>query len=958
MRSDLFAAVAGAVSRRPWVAIAVVAILAVGGAVLALRLEPSTEVDTLVDPGSEAFEATEAANQVFGDDAVLVLVDGPLESTLLTADLARLRDLEGCLAGNAPAEDTTLPPVCRDFADSRPAQVVYGPATFINQAALELNKGLQGRLSANEAEANRLAESAQRSAAQAGASPAQQRQAAEAARQAAQAQFEEQLITQALEYGITTPPAINNPRFVEQLVFTPPVADRIPKARFAGFFPGPNAALIQVRLRPDLTQAEREQAIDLIRTAAASERFQPQRGARLVVTGVPVVVEGLAAAVERSLVLLLLAAVGVMAATLALVFRTRLRLLPLALALAAAALTFGAVSLVGGTLTMASIAALPVLIGLAVDYAIQFQSRFDESRRNDDLPAVVAAPTAAAAGGPTIVAAGASTAAGFLVLLLSPVPMVRGFGLILVLGVVVALGCALTAGFAALARLSDSQRRPADPSPRRLAVRDAAARIRAGMSAAGGRARRGLPTWRDGSGGPGRVGMASGRVGAVARRASALPAAALRTALERPRRVLAVGLALAAVGWALDTQTEVVSDVRELVPQDLPALEDLTALQDATGVSGQIDVTIRGETLTSPEVIQWIGGFRSEILAANGYDEEGELCQPGPGSPELCPAVALPDLPGVGSAQTVDEVNAALDAIPPYFQQALISPDRQVANLSFGIPLMPLDEQQAVIDDIRSRIDPPAGVSVELTGLPVLAAEGNAALASPLARFGTLIAGLFVVFLVLLAIYRRPRTAAIPLIPIVLATGWAALILFLLRVPLNPMSAGLGALVIAISTEFSVLLSARYREERAAGAPPRRAVELTYDSTGAAVLASGATAIAGFAVLAVPLWSDIQMLRDFGLVTVVGLGVSLLGVMVALPAALVLAEEPGSFGLRSIDPRSTLERLRDRRRTHRSTPTDAGAARSSDGMTAAGGADGSEPAPQDDDRAGHPAGRA
>ena len=77
--------------------------------------------------------------------------------------------------------------------------------------------------------------------------------------------------------------------------------------------------------------------------------------------------------------MLLGAALLLMAATLALVFRARLRLLPLALALAAAAMTFGALSLAGGDLTMASIAALPVLIGLAVDYAIQFQARFDEA---------------------------------------------------------------------------------------------------------------------------------------------------------------------------------------------------------------------------------------------------------------------------------------------------------------------------------------------------------------------------------------------------------------------------------------------------------------------------------------------------------------------------------------------------------------------------------------------------
>ncbi len=52
--------------------------------------------------------------------------------------------------------------------------------------------------------------------------------------------------------------------------------------------------------------------------------------------------------------------------------------------------------------------------------------------------------------------------------------------------------------------------------------------------------------------------------------------------------------------------------------------------------------------------------------------------------------------------------------------------------------------------------------------------------------------------------------------------------------------------------------------------------------------ASGITAIAGFAVL---IASDIQMLRDFGLVTVIDLAVALLGVMVVLPATLAWKEE-------------------------------------------------------------------
>ena len=69
------------------------------------------------------------------------------------------------------------------------------------------------------------------------------------------------------------------------------------------------------------------------------------------------------------------------------------------------------------------------------------------------------------------------------------------------------------------------------------------------------------------------------------------------------------------------------------------------------------------------------------------------------------------------------------------------------------------------------------------------------------------------------------------------------------------------------------------------------------------MLASGTTAIAGFAAL---IASDIRMLRDFGIVTVVDLTVSLLGVMIVLPAALVWSEEHGPFRLRDLDPRGPL----------------------------------------------------
>jgi hydrophobe/amphiphile efflux-3 (HAE3) family protein len=871
------------VAERPLAVLAAAVVLALAGLALASRLEPSASTDTLVNRDSSAFEATERFRKQFGEEPVVVLVKGELQQSILTADLGTLLRLEGCLSGNVPKEGlATLPDVCGWFAENQPAKVVYGPGTFVNTAANQIAEGFSAKQAAKAREADAASAAARQLSKRRGDPPAEQERLANEARSLVFAQFTEETLRLALRYGLTSIPSLDNVDFVSQLVFDPSRGVGEPKARFAYLFPSADAALIQIRMKPTLSESEREEAVDRMQDAVFDEQFRLERGGRYVVTGVPVVVDALAAEVQSEIFILLLAALLVMAATLALVFRTRLRLLPLALALGAAALTFGAVSLAGGGLTMASIAALPVLIGLAVDYAIQFQARFDEVESSaPGRPPSETAAKAASVGGPTIATAGLSTAVGFLVLLLSPVPMVRGFGAMLVVGIVLALGCALTAGFAVLVRFREP--RP-DVPPVLPRVRAHAADAWDGIAASR------LGDW----------------VRAAGHRLRGWGRTALDAALEAPRRILIIGLFAAILGWGLDTQTEVISDVRELVPRDLPALQDVNTLQEATGVSGEIDVTLTGGDLTEPAVIDWMTRFQREVLAEHGY-EVGATCAQEKDPPELCPALSLPDLFRSGPPEQKESVRALLDAVPPYFSQAVITSDRQTATLAFGIRLMSFDRQKEVIDDIEARLDPPDGIDASVVGLPVLAADANDALADPLRRLLTLLAGLLLVFAVLRVVRRSTRQAAIPLIPIALATGWSALVLFLLRIPLNPMSAVMGALVIAISTEFSVLLSSRYHQERAAGAGPRQAIEATYASTGAAVLASGATAIMGFAAL---IASDIRMLRDFGIVTVVDLTVSLLGVMLVLPAALVWAEQR-RFGLRDLDPRAWWRALRE-----------------------------------------------
>jgi predicted RND superfamily exporter protein len=457
--------------------------------------------------------------------------------------------------------------------------------------------------------------------------------------------------------------------------------------------------------------------------------------------------------------------------------------------------------------------------------------------------------------------------------------MVRSFGLLLVLGVAVAFGLALTAGMAALALRRAEGRTPAAAPASR-------------------------PAW----GGRGRAWLASARSrGALlGERARAAARSALAVSIASPARVLAVGLALAACGWAAGTQTETVSDIRELVPPDLQEVRDLNELQEVTGVSGELDVLVRSDDLTDPELIAWMAGFKERVLERGGFAGDFPSCR----DADICPGPALSDF--ISDAQlgvTRTQVEALLDALPAYDLQAVVSRDQEtgevgdVANVAFGIRVMSLDRQQELIDGIRAEVDPPGasaplpeGASARLAGLPVLAAESATDLER--SRYWLTLAGLLAVALALLAVYRDPRRALVPLVPIVLATGWSSLVIAAMEIPVNPMTAALGALVIAIATEFSVILSSRYHEERTAGRSVGEALRRAYARTGAAVTASGATAIAGFAALVA---SDIRMLRDFGLVTVVDLSVALLGVLLVLPAALVWAErgfELGGAGLR------------------------------------------------------------
>ena len=207
--------------------------------------------------------------EVFGEDPVVVLAEGDLQRLILTENLARLLRLEGCLSGKIPEGAHSIPGPCAELARLDPVEFVAGPGTFLNEAVIQIDRQLRRLVARTPPD-----------------------------------RLRELLLSVAARYGITSLPSLANPDFIAAVVFDLSRSRGTPKARLSYLFPNSHSTQIVIRLRPDLSEAERNRALELIRAAVYDTTPRRQcafegepapcfelRGGRYVISGVPVVVD-------------------------------------------------------------------------------------------------------------------------------------------------------------------------------------------------------------------------------------------------------------------------------------------------------------------------------------------------------------------------------------------------------------------------------------------------------------------------------------------------------------------------------------------------------------------------------------------------------------------------------------------------------------------------------------------
>ncbi len=884
-------AVAGHARRR---ILGLLTLLALAGLIAGVLAPVDGRLDRLAPSGSSVAQATETERASFGGDTALVVVRGKMLDTVRGTDLAVLAALQGCLAG-VPNPEAKGP--CARIRDLKGVKYAEGPGGFANSSLAQIQGSAQTRLQQSALAAQQAREEAEAAAKKAGASKAEITAAGEAAQQQAVIGGYIEALRFAQELGLTQDTSLIDPEFAKDLFFARGSDGKLgPKRRLAWLIPNNNAALIQVQLRSDLSAGERNELISALRAAVAHPAFKLGSGATYEFTGIAPVTQDLADAIRRSALALTAAALLVMAAVLLFARRLRRRLLPVLVAAAVAGGALIALTLPGGALSLAAVVALPVLVGIAVDQAVQAQLRLQRRLAAGALR--------------TLIIAGAAAAASSLALLASP------FGLVRLVGIAVAGAILLAILFAALAaaavaRTGGGAPAPAEAAPattRRARKKPAALRrpawlrrpdwlrrpswLRGRRHGGSGRAPGRLTAWRTQTAASvaGAAADADALVGASPPVRGVLAAArrlAIIAARITPRAgsaILVAGALLAVAGLGLGSGTRVETGLPSLVSPESDGSRQLEALRQDVGLSSTLTLVLESKELGDPAIWRYLVQAQRTVMGETNGRCDGE---------RLCVPLPLDELFGTsadGKLPTDAEIESGLQALPQSFTRGFVDPDRGVLALPFGVGTLDGDRQREYVGQLQAIADrAPGNVTAGVAGLPAVADAGADALESSGNRALLMGLALLLPAALLLVITRAPRRTIVALVPPAFALGWSELVLWLLGLPRTPLTAALGVLVAAVAIEFSVLLGERFAALRRVGVPRGRAIEATLRETGGAVAISAGATIAGFAVLSL---ASIPLIADFGLVTALDLALVLLALVVVAPATWVLADRP------------------------------------------------------------------
>ncbi len=826
--SELWNKIGRLLSRRTLATLIVVVLVTIGLGFGLKRLDFATGQNSYIDPASQVAKDNQRYQNLFGGESMVVLFTVPEGKTIV--DLF------------SPANVAQFGEIEKQMLTSKAVQSVVSPLTLLVWTQDLIVKGVASDI---------IARTIARDTDPASAAVRQQ----------------DAVIT-TLRLGAAGKQSMDNPAWVKFLAFgndgytldaqkklvAPPDSALVVRKALQAFIPDARHAVLAAVLIGNAPLDQLSKGSAAVHDALHGRTFE---NATVTITGTPTFLTDINNYLQGGMLILGGIAVLVMMIILLVAFKVRWRLLPLLGMVIGIAWGFGAFGFTGTKLSLVTIAGLPILIGLGIEFAIQIQNRIEEelSVARSGSPF----ETTLRHMGPPLVAATAAAVIAFLTVKISKVPMVQDFGVLLSIGIVALLVAGIVIPITVIGareRRSPTLEKPAE-------------------------------SW---------VERTVDRLGSLPRLA-VIP-------------LVIVAIALPVLGLFMEGGSKIESDPINWANQSSTSIKNARTLEKETGFATTLGVFVETNSASSNGVFtDQMGAFVVDLVARSSTENK-ELA----GASSLATTVGwLAEVPKTTPLPPTGlDMLQAYNVAPPALKGLLVADNGNATQVLFQVGPSSLSERSVVLDRVHAAIvDPgtggllPAKASATTGGLAVVGVgllDNITANRAQLTIAALLLVGAFVVLR-----YRDLARGLLTMVPVLIAVGASSVLVRLLGITLSPLSTVSGPLVVATCGEFSVLLIARYAEERERGLDPEVSTHMAAKHTGRAFFTSALTTLGGFAVL---MFASLPLLSDFGTVVTINIGVALLSALVVVPP---LVKEADRRGLLAMGPAGTHEHSRRRR---------------------------------------------
>ncbi|HOX35009.1 MAG TPA: hydrophobe/amphiphile efflux-3 (HAE3) family transporter [Methanoregulaceae archaeon] len=621
------------------------------------------------------------------------------------------------------------------------------------------------------------------------------------------------------------------------------IVNALPEETREKLYPSNVLTLVQIQLKPDLSEDVEDSVLNIITSIV--EESDPPSGVIVEISGSPAFSQQMSAGLSTNTGILIGGALVLMIITMGILFAyVRHRFLPVALVATGLISSLGMMGIAGIKLNMAVIGAFPVLIGLGIDYAIQFHARFDEECRKGPIEDAVFMTVTKT--GPAVMYAMLATSMGFVAMFTSAMPMIRSFGLVSIIGIntcywVSCIGMP-TAGL--LLKYT--------PKPQKgeacYAVGTEACDTVIGKE-------------------PEKSGFSYGRF---------LTDVSVKIA-KNPIPVLILVGCIALIGYQIDPTIPIDSDENSFVPADMPAKINMDKVTRILGSTSTADFFVRGASVTDLDTILWMEEFQTYELT-----HHSEFT----GVTSIVTYILRYN--GGEMPETQAELDAVLAKIPAETKEQYMN-NGMSAIVRFSTIDMEMTVQESLKEQTISEIaflEPPVGITVQPTG----GFELYTTLLGTMSESKDVmtILGFAFVFAFLILVYRHVDAVS-PIVPIIFIVGWNACMMYILGIDYTPLTATLGSMTIGVAAEYTILVMERYEEEQERLHDHIAAIQESVKKIGTAITVSGLATFFGFSALCL---STFPIVSNFGVTTLIAVAFSLMGAIFVMPAVLSLM---GSF---------------------------------------------------------------